>query len=195
MRVSKEAMERHHKEIVSTASAMLRERGILGVGVADVMQAAGLTHGGFYRHFASKEALVAEATSAAFGEILERLEKLAARKGAAAALEDYVSSYLSLGHVNKPSRGCPIPAFGADAGRESAQVRAAFEAGVDRLLTWIAAGLPCADSERAAKAIELLSLMVGAIVTARASGDDNFSKKILSQARRSANNLASLSAS
>jgi TetR/AcrR family transcriptional repressor of nem operon len=192
MRVSKQTMERHHKEIIAIAAAMLRERGVLGVGVADVMQAAGLTHGGFYRHFASKEALVAEATSAAFAEILDGLEKAAARKGAAAALEDYISGYLSQRHVDQPSRGCPIPAFGADAGRESASIRAEFEAGVDRLLAWIAAGLRCAEAERTAKAIELLSLMVGAVVTARASGDQALSKKILAQGRRSAGNLISV---
>src|SRR5208337_1749453 len=126
MRVSKETMERHHQQIISTASAMLRERGVQGVSVADVMQSAGLTHGGFYRHFASKEALVVEATSAAFEGILDGLEKSSARKGNKTALEDYVSGYLSQKHVETPSRGCPIPAFGADVAREGVEVRAVF---------------------------------------------------------------------
>ncbi len=192
MRVSKETMERHHEQIVLAASQMLRERGLQGVSVADIMQAAGLTHGGFYRHFVSKEALIAEATSASFTEILDKLEKSAARKGNTAALEDYISGYLSQGHVENPSRGCPIPAFGGDVGREGAQVRAAFYNGVNRLLEWIGAGLPAPEAERDSKAIELLSLMVGAVITARASGNQALSMKILAQARKSVSRIAPL---
>jgi TetR/AcrR family transcriptional repressor of nem operon len=193
MRVSKEAMERHHEQIVLTASEMLRERGVQGVSVADIMQAAGLTHGGFYRHFASKEALVAEATSAAFNEILGKLEKSSARKGPERALEDYISAYLSQRHVEKPSLGCPIPAFGGDVGREGPEVRAAFYNGVDALLEWIGAGLPVPEAERDSKAIEVLTLMVGAIITARASGNDPLSRKILAQARKSVSGITSFS--
>lgn len=193
MRVSKETMERHHVQIVSVASQLLRERGVQGVSVADVMQSAGLTHGGFYRHFASKEALVAEATAAAFDEILGRLEKSVARKGPTSALEEYVSGYLSQRHVDKPSRGCPIPAFGGDIAREGAEVRAAFHQGVSRLLEWIGAGLPASETNRNAKAIELLSLMVGAVITARASGSQTLSIRILAQARKSVGGLTSLS--
>lgn len=195
MRVSKETMERHHEQIVLTASQMLRERGVQGVSVADIMQAAGLTHGGFYRHFASKEALVAEATGAAFSEILDKLEKSATRKGKTAALQDYISAYLSQRHVENPSRGCPIPAFGGDVGREGAEVRAAFDNGVNRLLEWIGAGLPAPGAESDARAIELLSLMVGAVVTARASGNKALSMKILAQARKSVSGIALLSIS
>jgi TetR/AcrR family transcriptional regulator, transcriptional repressor for nem operon len=183
MRVTKEAMERHHQLILAIASAMLRERGVQGVSVADIMQAAGLTHGGFYRHFASKDALVADATHAAFAEIFAKLEKAATRKGATAALEAYVSGYLSQKHVETPSKGCPIPSFGGDIAREGAEAHAAFHAGVTRLLQWIATGLPIPEPERAGTAIELLSLMVGAVVTARAAGDPALSRKILAQAR------------
>ena len=192
MRVSKETMELHHQQIISIASEMLRERGVQGVSLADVMQAAGLTHGGFYRHFNSKEALVAKATSAAFEGILDRLEKLAARKGSTTALEDYVSGYLSQKHLEKPSQGCPIPAFGGDIAREDAEVRAAFYTGVSRLLEWIEAGLPFPEAERKGKAIELLSVMVGAVVTARASGDKALAIKILAHARQSVGSLAQL---
>ena len=162
------------------------------MSLADVMKAAGLTHGGFYRHFVSKDALLVEATSAAFEGILDTLEKSVTHKGNKAALEDYVSRYLSQRHVETPSLGCPIPAYGADVAREGAEVRAVFHGGVDRLLKWIAEGLPFPEAEATAKAMELLSLMVGAVITARASGDRAVSRKILSQARQSVGKLAKL---
>lgn len=192
MRVSKETMAHHHHQIISIASEMMRDRGVHGVSVADVMQAAGLTHGGFYRHFSSKEALVAEATSASFGEILEKLEKSAVRHGATKALDAYISGYLSQRHVENPSSGCPIPAFGGDIAREGIDVQAAFRHGVGRLLKWIEAGLPFPEAEREGKAMELLSLMVGAVITARASGDKALSKQVLAQARQSVSRLTHL---
>lgn len=137
--------------------------------------------------------MIAEATSAAFAEILDGVEKSAARKGATAALEDYVLGYLSQRHVERPALGCPIAAFGADVGREGAEVRAAFYAGVGRLLEWIEAGLSLPEAERTGKAIALLSMMVGAIITARASGNLTHSRKVLAQARQSAADLAQLS--
>ncbi|ARN80279.1 TetR/AcrR family transcriptional regulator [Methylocystis bryophila] len=190
MRVSKETVADHRKKILSAASTMLRERGIEGASVADLMQAAGLTHGGFYRHFPSKEALVVEATTATFDALLARLDAWSTEAGHAAALAKYVDSYLSPRHVERPAIGCPIAAYGAEVGRENPQVRAAFNAGVDRLLNWIAGGLACADSERKERAIELLALMVGAVVTARAVGEKSRVRAVLQAARRRAEAIA-----
>jgi TetR/AcrR family transcriptional regulator, transcriptional repressor for nem operon len=189
MRVSKEMMAAHHEEIVSTASKMLRERGIQGVSVADLMQAVGLTHGGFYRHFKSKEALVAEATSASFDAILAWLDEKAVRKGRKAALEEYVAEYLSQKHIESPGMGCPIAAYGAEIAREGPMVRKAFNAGVERLIEWITEGLSCKIEERKGKAAELLCVMVGAVVTARAAGDRSRTREILMHARRGADRL------
>ena len=189
MRVSREVMARHHREIVATASRMLRQRGIEGVSVADLMQAAGLTHGGFYRHFASKDALVAEATAAAFSGIRERLAEWTSSKGSKAALDEYVAEYLSQRHVEAPGNGCPIAAYGAEVARESDVVRAAFNEGVEPLVAWIADGLACPAPRRRARAIELLTMMVGAIVTARAAGSGAIAGEVLACARKRAAEL------
>ncbi|MFA5950940.1 MAG: TetR/AcrR family transcriptional regulator [Hyphomicrobium sp.] len=186
MRVSKAEVARHREEIVAATSRMLRQRGITGVSVADLMQAAGLTHGGFYRHFASKEALVAEAATATFNSILTMLETWTAKKGGKAALADYVAEYLSNKHLEAPEMGCPVAAYGGDVARESELIRAAFRDGIDRLLDWIAGNLSGGLQARRARASELLSMMVGAIVTARSTGDAQRSRELLSIARRRA---------
>lgn len=182
-------MAAHHEAIVSTASRMLREQGIQGVSVADLMKAVGLTHGGFYRHFASKEALVAEATSAAFDARLALLNEKAIRKGHKAALEEYVAEYLSQRHLENPGMGCPIAAYGSEVARESPVVRTAFNDGVHRLTEWMTGGLCCKIEDRKGKAAQLLSLMVGAVVTARATGNNSWTREILLQARRGADRL------
>ncbi len=190
MRVSKETVADHRKKILASASKMLRERGIGGASVADVMQSAGLTHGGFYRHFPSKEALVADATTATFDALLKMLGEWRARDGQPAALLKYVNEYLSPHHVDRPEIGCPIAAYGAEVGRENAEAREAFNKGSDRLLQWIADGLACAEAERQERAGELLSLMVGAVVTARAVGEKKRVRALLKTARRRAEALA-----
>lgn len=190
MRVSKETVADHRKKILSAASKMLRERGVEGASVADLMQAAGLTHGGFYRHFASKEALVVEATTATFDALIARLEEWSAEAGHAAALAKYVGEYLTPRHVERPEIGCPIAAYGAEVARENPEVRAAFNAGVDRLIKWIAGGLAGAEAERKERAVELLALMVGAVVTARAVGERLPVRALLLAARRRAEKLA-----
>lgn len=182
-------MARHHEEIVAKAATLLRERGIDGLSVADLMQAAGLTHGGFYRHFASKDALVAEATTAAFASFVERIERNIAAKGPASALRDYVADYLSLGHVASPAVGCPIAAYGTDVARQGASVREAYAQGLDRMCAAIAGCFadPPARGRRLAR--EIISTMVGAVVTARATGDDQLTKAYLASARAAVDQL------
>lgn len=189
MRVSRETMARHHTEIVEKAAIMLRERGIDGLSVADLMQAAGLTHGGFYRHFASKEALVAEATTAAFASIAERIEQGGAKVGPATALRDYVSAYLSFGHVANPAVGCPIAAYGTDVARQGAPVQEAYAQGLDRLCAAIAGCFADPPSRSRRLARELLSTMVGTVVTARATGNEQLTKSYLAASRASVDQL------
>ncbi len=183
MRMSREAMASHREDILAAASRMLRERGREGTSVADVMQAAGLTHGGFYRHFESKEALVAEATGTAYDGILKGLEKSAEKLGPIEAVTNYVADYLSRWHLKRPSSGCPMAALGVEAAREGAAVRKTFTDGTEKLLEKLSAGLDGSAAERRAKAIRLVATLVGAVVIARAVGDDRLSEEVLSACR------------
>src|SRR5258707_8674779 len=106
MRKSREEAAQTRKRIVTAASEEFRKNGIVATGLNDLMRAAGLTHGGFYKHFASKDQLVAEACAEALKTILEMLAAAASEKGAAA--------YLSTGHRDNPATGCPLSATGSE---------------------------------------------------------------------------------
>lgn len=189
MRVSREVMAQRHDEIISETSKMLRQRGIVGTSLADLMAAAGMTHGGFYKHFESKDALVAEATGRIFAEINARFQERIESQGAKAALIAYVTDYLTLGHVKKPENGCPIAAFGPDVGRERGVVRGVFTEGIKTNLSLIAEGLSCPAADRTEKAVELLSLLSGAVAMARATDDEKLSGEIIASARKRANQI------
>ena len=182
-------MARHHEEIVAKAAIMLRERGIDGLSVADLMQAAGLTHGGFYRHFASKDALVGEATTAAFASFVERIERGIEADGPASALRSYVANYLSLGHVANPAVGCPIAAYGTDIARQGPSIREAYAQGLDRMCSAIAECFSDSPAQSRRLAREIISTMVGAVVTARATGDQQLTKSYLAAARATVDQL------
>lgn len=184
MRMSREAMAHHHEEIVRAASRMLRERGIEGTSVADLMQAVGLTHGGFYRHFDSKDALVAEAAEAAFAEKLSALEKSAEKSGSADAVKEYAERYLTQNHVTKRGMGCPMAALGADVAREDLAVRDVFADGAQQLLAELSAGLSGGPAQRREKAMRLLAMLVGAVIIARAVSDQRLGNEILSSCRK-----------
>ena len=183
MRMSKEAMARHHEEIVTAASRMLRERGIEGTSVADLMQAAGLTHGGFYRHFDSKEALVAEAAQSIYDNLVQGLATKAEKTTEAEAISDYVEKYLTRYHVSHPGAGCVMAALGVEAAREGADVQRVFANGTQRTIDKLAAGLSGTPAERRAKAIRTLASLVGAVVIARAVGDGALSEEVLAANR------------
>ncbi len=186
MRLSREAKAQHHEAITSAASKMLRERGIEGTSVIDLMRAVGLTHGGFYRHFKSKDELVASSALKAFEEVVQRFEKRTAEAGPQAALIAYVLEYLSDQHRDDPTVGCMISACGAEASRQSGIVREAFTNGISKLLDLVAEGLSCPEGKRVERAIELGGLMLGALVMARSTNDADLSESILAEARRRA---------
>lgn len=189
MRVSREVMAQRHEEIIAETSKMLRRRGIVGTSLADLMAAAGLTHGGFYKHFDSKDALVAEATERIFAEINARFEERVQSKGAKAALLAYVTDYLTLAHVKKPELGCPIASFGSDVSREQGAVRGVFTGGLKTTLSLIMEGLSCPPADRREKAVELLSLLSGTVSMARATDDEKLSVEIIASARKRANQI------
>lgn len=186
MRLSTEAKAQHHEEITSVASRMLRERGIDRTSVVDLMQAIGLTHGGFYRHFKSKDELVASSATKAFKEVFERFATRTERSGPKAALTEYVLEYLSDTHRDDPTLGCMISACGAEASRQAEVVREAFTVGISKLLELAEEGLSCPEDKRTERAIELGGLMLGALVMARASTDAALSDTILADAKRRA---------
>lgn len=169
MRVSREEMDKSHARIVEGASRLLRERGVESTSVADVMSEAGLTHGGFYRHFPDKEALLAAATDKAFDDMAAALDARFAKYGREGAVADYHADYLSNMHVDQPGKGCPIAALGGDVSRASASLKSAFGGGVRKIIAKLAEGGRGSAEARRSKAARRLAMLVGAVVIARAS--------------------------
>src|ERR1700753_1491769 len=124
--------EKNHQRIVEVAPRKLRESGIDGPGVAEIMKEAGLTHGGFYKHFDSRDDLVAEAVDAAIEQGRARLEERV--EGAEDPLAAFLDGYLSADHRDEPGTGCPVVALGADVTRSGDRVRAAYRAQVEHYI-------------------------------------------------------------
>ncbi|WP_245838282.1 TetR/AcrR family transcriptional regulator [Niveispirillum lacus] len=178
--MSKQKAGQHRDAILSAASRLFRARGIDKVGVAEVTEAAGLTHGGFYGHFASKEALAAEVCDLSFGNAVERVR-------GAASLEDYIDQYVSADHRDREGP-CPMVALGADVSRLSGPVRDQFTAGVARYIAAIRAHLPPDDPLAEGRAAALVSVLVGGMNLARAVAvaDPALSDQILAGVRQQA---------
>lgn len=169
-----------HERIVKAAAARIRRDGVEGVGVADLMREAGLTHGGFYRHFGSRDDLVAEAVEAALAHGSKRAEA-AARQGGPGALAVTIDAYLSPLHRDKPETGCAVAALPADIARGSQRARAAYTAQVRRYLDLFADWTPAGDPDDPHL---ILAALVGAIGLARAVDDPELSGEILERVGR-----------
>ena len=162
MRITKEKKQENHDRIVAVAAEMFRARGFDGVGVADLMQKAGLTHGGFYNHFASKEALIAEASAKGFAETSERY--------AGYSVGDVIDAYISRAHRDARGQGCPAAALSGEAARLPDDTRGVFGAGIAGLFSALEGSLAGQPDARA-QAISLLAQAVGAVVLSRACPD------------------------
>lgn len=162
MRITKEKKQENHDRIVAIAAEMFRERGFDGVGVADLMKEAGLTHGGFYNHFASKEALIAEAATKGFVETSERY--------AGYSVGAVIDAYISRPHRDARGQGCPAAALSGEAARLPDDTRAVFGEGIAGLFAALEQGLAGRPDARA-QAISLLAQAVGAVVLSRACPD------------------------
>ena len=160
MRISKAQAQENHDQVVAKAAELFRERGFEGLAVGELMKAAGFTHGGFYNHFASKEALSAEALDAAF-----RL--MDAERARAVSLDELLASYLSEAARRAPGRSCPAAALAGDVARQAPPIRAVFADGFERMVASVAERLAPTDAARG-EAIALLCRMVGALALARA---------------------------
>src|SRR5712672_4666504 len=184
MRYSKEHKQETHARIVRKASVRLREKGAHGIGVADLMKEAGMTHGGFYAHFNSREALVIEAFADAMDRGTERWRKLAEATPREKRLATIVGSYLTPLHRDDPGNGCAIPTLGAEIARESLKTRRAFAAKLEQMIDMMADQIPDVPRKAARKqAAAALATMMGTLVLARVAGSGEFSEEILGAGR------------
>jgi len=184
MRYSREHKLETHARIVKKASVRLREKGAHGIGVADLMKDAGLTHGGFYAHFDSREALVIEAFAYAMDRSTERWRKLAAQTPPDKRLATIAASYLTPLHRDDPGHGCAVPALGAEIARESPKTRKAFAAKLEQMIDMLAAQIPDVPPKAARKqAMATMATMMGSLVLARIAGNGEFSDQILGAGR------------
>ncbi len=184
MRYSREHKQETHARIVRKASVRLREKGAHGVGVADLMKEAGLTHGGFYAHFDSRDALVIEAFGYAMDRSIEHWRKLAEDTPPEKRLSAIVESYLTPSHRDDPGHGCAITSLGAEVARESPRTRRAFAAKVEQLIDLMADQIANVPRKAARKqAAGMLATMMGSLVLARIAGSGEFSDEILQAGR------------
>jgi TetR/AcrR family transcriptional repressor of nem operon len=178
-------LETRHR-VLKVAARALRKEGPEKIGVVEVMRAAGLTHGGFYAHFKSKDALLAETVDQIFAESAERLRRIVDGLPPRHALATYIDSYVSARHRDDASGGCPIVALSSDLPRQSKKFQERFNEGVklliDTLAKWIA-DTGTGNSQRLASSV--LSAMVGAVAMARAVTDPTLSDELLEAARTS----------
>lgn len=187
MRYSREHKQETHARIVRKASVRLREKGAHGVGVADLMKEAGLTHGGFYAHFNSREALVIEAFAYAMDRGIGHWRNLAEQTPPDKRLPLIVDSYLSTAHRDDPGHGCAIPTLGAEIARESLKTRRAFAAKLEQMIDMLADQMPDLPRKAARRqAAATLATMVGTLVLARIAGGGEFSDEILQAGREAA---------
>lgn len=190
MRISKEAAAANRARMVKAAAQLFREKGVDAIAVADLMKAAGLTHGGFYNHFESKDALAAAAYREAFDHAVERAEHRGTRiatEGLDKVLTDYIDHYLSQETIDSPGTSCPLSALGTDAARHGTLLRAEFANGVRRYIDVFARLMPGRKERRRRRAIATLSTLIGAVTLARAcsGADDGLADEIVAAAKTS----------
>lgn len=182
-KVSREQAQQNRDRVVATAARLFRERGFEGVGIADLMKSAGLTHGGFYAQFGSKEQLMAEASAKAsdeldahWREVLDRAE----RKN----LSAMATEYLAKDHRDEPGAGCVAATLGVDTSHQGALVRSTFTVGVKRTFELLMRLVPGRSQKvKRREAIASFATMVGGMVLARGVNDDALSDEILEAVR------------
>ena len=169
--------EATHERIVGAAARAIRRSGYNGTGVADIMKDAGLTHGGFYAHFASRDAMLAEAADQAGAESVARLKRIAAAAPPHEALRSLIQAYLSKAHVEDAETGCPVAALGSEMPRQASKVRRAATRRIKEMIDvvirhWPDQGEPAAYQH----ALVTVATMVGALMLARAVDDPKLSE-------------------
>lgn len=179
MKVSRVEAEQNRERIIDVAAKLFRERGFDGIGVADLMKSAGLTHGGFYRHFASKEDLMEQACTRALEDSLAALQQVAERDGEN-GLSTIASTYLSPEHRNRPGEGCILAALGAESARHGSKLRSTFTQGARTVIDLLTQLVPGKSKRvKRERALAAYASMLGAVVLARAVDDAELSDEIL----------------
>jgi TetR/AcrR family transcriptional regulator, transcriptional repressor for nem operon len=184
MKVSREQAAANRERIIDAAAGLFRSKGFSGIGVADIMKAADLTHGGFYGHFDSKDDLVAQASRRTMGRAAGNWQRVvdANPRRPYAALLDH---YLTPRHRDDPGQGCAFASLGTDAARSGEIVQHAFAEGLEPLIEVFAKAVPGrSKADRRRKAVAAMAALVGALTLARAVGDAPLSDEILQAVHR-----------
>jgi AcrR family transcriptional regulator len=182
-RTTREEKEATHQRIVEAAARAIRRSGYGGASVADIMKDAGLTHGGFYIHFASREAMLAEAADRAGTEIVAASERIAAAVPPEQALQALLSAYLSKAHFEAIETGCPLAALVSEMPRQSPEVRRAATRRIKEMIDLVARQSPDWGQPRAhERALVTVAMMLGALQLARAVDDGALSDALLKAA-------------
>jgi len=184
MRVSRVQAEENRQTVINVASRLFRERGFDGIGLKDLMEAAGFTQGAFYKQFESKEDLAAQASTRAVESAFNRWSAATAANPDN-QLAAILRFYLSAEHRKEKADGCPIAALGSDAARQNSTVKAAFETGIKAHLEVLGRLIAEAGSEDArSKAMTILSTMVGAVTLSRIVNDPDLAQGFLDAATK-----------
>jgi TetR/AcrR family transcriptional regulator, transcriptional repressor for nem operon len=176
VRKSREEAAQTRKRIVEAASCEFRKNGIVATGLNDLMKAAGLTHGGFYKHFESKDQLVAEACA-------EAVEAIMGVMAAQPTMNAAVAAYLSARHRDNPASGCPLSAIGTELARSDKKTREAATDGFERLVDVLAGKSDTPDARR--RALVAVSTLIGALTMSRVVADPELSAEILKEVEKS----------
>jgi TetR/AcrR family transcriptional repressor of nem operon len=184
MRYPDDQKQQTHDRIVKAASRRFRRNGESNVGIADLMQELKLTHGGFYKHFKSKQDLLLESIDRAFEEGAERLEQVVKKARPGDELMSIITAYLSLEHCSSTAEGCPLAALGADIGRQPRAVRERFKKAGRNYAQRFLRFLPgSTDGEKLLNFLILFSGMSGALNMARTVPDEEMRKRVLDGTR------------
>jgi len=185
MKKSKVEAAESRRRIVKAAAREFRRNGIHATGLTDLMAAAGMTHGGFYRHFDSKDQVVAEACAGATASVVEVMEAAASKPNRKGGFEAIVEAYLSTDHRDNRSGGCPLVGLGSELARADRQTRAEVSTEFLKLVDVIAKQIRRRSSEVAkADALFALSAMIGAVTMSRIVTDPELSAAILRETKR-----------
>jgi TetR/AcrR family transcriptional repressor of nem operon len=185
MRYPAEHKQRTRERIVKAAARRFRSRGSDGTAIGDLMRDLRLTHGGFYRHFDSKEDLFAQAVEHSLEDIRLRFASVVAKAPAEGKLKAFIDAYLDAEHCDNPAEGCPIAVLTSELARRPRAVRVAYQRALDNHIKLIARFVPGEnDGDREEKAMMLLSGMAGTLAAARVMPDDRQQRAFLDAARK-----------